>query len=191
MTKKRALVWICGAVLCLSVIVSLYCFWRFPPDPLDVTCHNIFDAGIPLWIEDSKTNIYPNVEGDSVMSFIVLLKHIFSQGERWVTTVPKNYGYIPGLEADDPTELILIYLKKRTRRTWHGDRSNTIFTERKWMVIPPDLTNGGNPEIGTLLDTAEFQRRLVTTLDFLKKNNRPHWQKVVKEHTAFLNSIKE
>jgi hypothetical protein len=64
-----------------------------------------------------------------------------------------------------------------------------------WMVFGPDLFQAahGNdlPEGGTRETTAEFKRRLQKTFDYLKENNRPYWENVVKEHTEFLNSIEE
>jgi hypothetical protein len=39
------------------------------------------------------------------------------------------------------------------------------------------------------LTTDQFTNRLIATLNFVRTNNRPHWQAVVKEHTAFLESV--
>jgi hypothetical protein len=108
----------------------------------------------------------------------------------------KAYGYVPGLADNDPPDLVLMYLKQKTRRTWNGDHSATVFREKKWMVIGPDfLSHGGSgddlPEGGWLEDNEGFKRRLQKTLDFLKKNDRPYWQAVVKEHSAFLKTIAE
>ena len=46
-------------------------------------------------------------------------------------------------------------------------------------------------EGGRLEETAQFKDRLERTLEFLEANNRPHWETVVREHTAFLSSLED
>jgi hypothetical protein len=100
-----------------------------------------------------------------------------------------QYAYVPGLKCDDPQDLVLLYLKSKTPYTWHADQEHTILSPHRWMVVPPGIVPSGTcPEGGDLLDTAELKRRLERTMAFLKQHQRPHWQVVVEEHTAFLKS---
>lgn len=186
-------------ITCFLVIA--FCI-RFPSDPLTLCQKQLAAAFMQLAI-DNKTNVYPNVEGNSIKSFALIGSYI----KNWETYIT-DYGYVPGLTADDPDDLVLMYLKKKTRRTWNGDHSPSIYSPQKWMVLPPgiyhnvfnlkpayipDPENYNNkfPEGGLLVETPEFRRRLQKTLGFLKENNRLYWENVIKEHTEFLNAVKE
>ncbi len=117
---------------------------------------------------------------------------------------PTEYRYVPGLQKGDPSDLVLAYFVKPTRYLHHGS-PGTIFTEKKWIIVPLDfagshgsLTAGQPPrnmgltgECSENVSLAEFRQRLQKTLDYLRDNNRPHWQTVVEEHTKFLDSIPE
>jgi len=81
------------------------------------------------------------------------------------------------------------------------------WTPKTWIVVPVDAFAGGSFEkaqkrIGfgpnqiraygeesQSLTTEQFTNRLIATLDYLRTNNRPHWQTVSKEHTVFLESL--
>lgn len=172
-------------IIGLLVGIELY---RHPQDPLR-HCQKGLIAEFDFWQMDNHTNVYPNVDGDSILSFAQ-----FGKIPR-IAEYAMDYGYIPGLHSDDPKDLVLMYLKQKTRRTWNGDRHYNRYTEKMWMVFVPNLFRAAHgedlPEGGTRETTAEFKRRLQKTFDFLKENNRLHWENIVKEHTAFMNSIKE
>ena len=176
---------IAAAAVCLLVVVFMI---RSPSDPL-FYCQKQFDSAFEQWKMTNGTDVYPNIEGDSRKSFAPIGAYL-----RGGNTLMDHYGYVAGLAYDDPSDLVLMYLKKKTRRTWNGDHSATIFTEPKWMVLGSHVWSGDEregPEGGILETTVEFKRRLRRTLEFLKENNRPNWEKVVEEHTAFLESIDE
>jgi hypothetical protein len=141
-----------------------------------------------------KDPVYPNVEGSSRKSLALL-------GDAAERLGLAGYGYVPGLRRDDGVDLVLFYLKRRTRYRWHYDRPPvwvSLGRKPRWMVIPPawhkrvddplrdpDI----NPEGGYLLDTDAFKRALKRTLEFLEKNDRPHWRQTVREHQAFLQTL--
>lgn len=188
LTTKIAWRLVFGISVALATLVPLGIFVRFPPDP-HINCHAVLDSVLDGWLIEHNTNAYPNVNGNEAASFAVINEYYHFRGD-----THSLYGYVPGLKPDDPKELVLIYLKKMTRRTWNGDHSANLFTRKKWFMGGPDFSwNPGEdrrlPEGGQLVDTAEFKRRLRMTLEFLEENDRPHWRNVVKEHTAFLKSI--
>jgi hypothetical protein len=109
----------------------------------------------------------------------------------WAT----NYRYVPGLREDDPGDLVLLYLDRLTRWTWHGPPP-TILKAKAWIVVPVDFTMGFRPpsgggELSERVSLDEFRSRLRRTLDFVRTNERPHWQTIVAEHTKFLKSIEQ
>ena len=134
-------------------------------------------------IETGHTNDYPNVNGNGHASLSII--------EPFMDARIHQYGYVPGLHHDDPNDLVLMYMKEKTRHSWHGDRDNSIFSPPKWMVLSPDILAGSAGEGGALVETPEFKRRLQLTVIFLKENQRPDWQTVADEQTKFLNSIKQ
>jgi hypothetical protein len=96
-----------------------------------------------------------------------------------------------------------MYMPKPTRYIWH-DRPQTIFEDKRWMVVPLDLMDSPGAlatwierdmtymgECSERLTLDEFRVRLKKTLDFLRQNERPNWQTVVAENEAFLKSIDE
>jgi hypothetical protein len=178
-----------GAICLLAVAFSL----RFPRDPLYL-CQKILDGGLEQWKLEAGTNVWPNVEGNSGKSFAQIEKPYLSPSDDHAYSLA--YGYVPGLKDDDPPDLIFMYLKRMTRRTWNGDHSASAFARKKWMVFSPNFWGNGDiaaicPEGGELVDTAEFRRRFQKTLEFLRDNNRPHWKAVVAEQTQFLNSLEQ
>ena len=189
-TMKRILKRVAVGVL-IAVFLVLAFMLRFPSDPL-VYCQKIINLGFVQW-NMAHTNVFPNVEGDGVRSFAQAAEYM-NPGAR--DGLLRDYNYVPGLKGGDPQDLVLLYLNRKTRRTWNGDDAATIRTKPRWMIIGPDSPNNGMdsewlPEGGQLVDTDEFRRRLLKTLHFLKENDRPYWQTVVNEHTKFLDSIKE
>lgn len=177
----------CGIAAGAVVVLVTAFLLRFPPDP-HVNCHKALSSALDIWLEENSTNVYPNVRGDSAASFALIQEYFRARDA-------SLYGYVPGLTWDDPKELIMIYLKRMTRRTWNGDHSASIFGKKKWFIggpdywWNPDVDYGGLPEGGQLVDTAEFVARLRMTLALLEKSNRPYWTNVVKEHSEFVNSI--
>ena len=87
-----------------------------------------------------------------------------------------------------------MYMKQKTQYTWHGD-TRASRNKAMWIVFAPGLdspdTDEWCPEAARKLNTREFKTRLQATLDYLKANNRPYWTNAVREHGAFLSSIKE
>ncbi len=172
----------------IGVLVGIELF-RHPSDPLR-NCQKVLICGFDQWQIEKQTNTYPNVDGNGLLSFAQFGEYFHSS-----SSFANDYGYVPGLRSDDPNDLVLLYLKKKTRRTWNGDRHYNRHTEKMWMVFGPDLSRAAHgddlPEGGTRETTADFKDRLQKTFDFLKDNNRPYWTNIVKEHAEFLNSIKE
>ena len=163
-------------------------FVRFPGGPRP-DCNRQLDGAFQGWAMESKSTngTYPNLNGDSA-ACIAVIEPFIGNGKHGQLDA---YGYVPGLRFDDPTNVVLIYMKEKTRFTWHSDYSHTLFSPRKWYVNSPSLVESGTcPEGGDLLDTPEFKKRLLATLDFLRTNNRPNWEIVAREQLAFLASIK-
>ena len=182
----------CGIIFGGSILV-LAIMLRHPPDPLWL-CQKGMEVGIDQYLLEAKTNIYPNIEGDSIRSFRLMAEYMIDSNE--VGRILADYAYVPGLKADDPKDLVVFYLKRQTRKTWNGDQAASVFSVKRWMVIGPEFSwNGPNgerlPEGGQVLSTGEFKNRLKNTLSFLQNNERPHWQTVVKEQSTFLESLKE
>ena len=150
-------------------------------------CHKQVNLAFRIWMEDRKTNAFPNVEGVDRASLAVI------QDEMGGDMVwAQNYRYIPGLQEGDPGHLILMYINRPTRWTWHGP-APTIFKERAWIVVPVDFAFGGRQpsgpgELSERVTPEEFKRRLKETIDFVRTNARPHWRTIVAEHTKFLES---
>lgn len=189
---KKILKVMCGLVVVGGPLVVAFLL-RFPPDPLWF-CQKAMDSGIEQYLLTAKTNAYPNVQGNSVASFRLMAAYMARPSE--VDRIVTDYAYVPGLTVDDPKDLVVFYLRKQTRKTWNGDHSASVFGKKWWMVIGPEfLWNGPNcdwlPEGGQVLSTAEFRNRLSKTLTFLRENQRPYWETVVKEQSVFLQSLKD
>ena len=179
---------IAAGAVCLLVAAFLV---RFPRDPLCL-CQKVLDGGLEQWKQVAGTNVWPNVDGDSAKSFAEIEERYLSPPDDHAYSLA--YGYVPGLKDDDPPDLIFMYLKRMTRRTWNGDHSASVFTRKKWMVFGPSFwssadTVGACPEGGELVETIEFRRRFQKTFEFLRDNNRSHWQAIVAEQTRFLDSL--
>jgi hypothetical protein len=159
----------------------------YPPGPAPV-CGSLLDAVFQQWLRENHNVTFPNVDGTSTASLALLRPYFGGSGENAL----QRYGYLPGLRPTDPTNLVLMYLKEKTRFTWHGDTKPTVFSPKLWKIISPGIASAGpDPEGGELVNTPEFKGRIQKTLDFLKAQQRPHWQTVIMEQTQFLDSIKE
>ncbi len=156
-------------------------------------CHKQIGLGFLQFTHESGGHIvsypkpFPNVKGlsqDSLASIREVMGYM-----DWV----RDYNYVPGLREDDPGDLVLMYVNRPTRWTWHG-QPPTIFKEKQWIIVPVDFTWGMRPrsgpgELSERVSFSEFRGRLRRTLDFVRINERPNWQAVVSEHKKFLDSI--
>jgi len=111
-------------------------------------------------------------------------------------TALRDYRYVPGLRSDDAEGLILIYVKRPSRRTWHGD-THWFRADKRWVVLNPRMSSPsegdarGWSECGEAICGTQFKTRLRATLDYLKSKERPSWQAAREEHLGFLSAIKE
>lgn len=184
----RILRFIRWAIIVSAIIVgaslSYYNFildWHNAP-----YCHKQIMLSFLLWMDGHKTDVFPNVKGVSHDSLSTINEAMNSTN--WAT----NYMYVPGLRKDDPGDLVLMYVARPTRWTWHGSVP-TIFRKKAWIIVPVDfklgnLRKAGPGEDSERVSAIEFQQRLKRTLDFIRTNDRPNWQTVVSEHARFLSS---
>jgi hypothetical protein len=166
-----------------ALYIGLWLDWQGRP-----FCHKQFYSGFMQWREEPKTNAFPNVNGSSLESLLAIREEMGFMG--WTN----DYHYVPGLREADPGQLVLMYFNRPTRWTWHGDPPNR-FTKKAWLIVPLDFQMGfrrtrWGGECSERLTTEEFKQRLRETLDFVRTNERPNWQKVVEEHSKFLEGIK-
>ncbi len=173
----------------LALIAAVVCWYFFVLDwqgrPF---CHKQIYTAFRLWMDDQKTNAFPNVAGSSRLS-LEAIREEMGGSMKWA----ENYRYAAGLREDDPGDLILMYLDQPTRWTWHGSPPSR-FTKKAWIVVPVDFTMGDRPraghgELSERISSQEFKRRLQATLEFVKTNARPNWEAVVAEHTRFLDQL--
>ncbi len=104
-----------------------------------------------------------------------------------------DYGYVPGLQQNDPGQLVLMYFNRPTRWTMHIS-APTIFEGKEWILIPVDFGQGrreksGPGEESERVSTEEFKRRLKETIEYVRKMERPNWKTIVAEQTTFLERI--
>jgi len=164
MSIRRSTKYTLMALAAISLLVCGFAV-RFPRDPLYL-CQKILDGGLEQWKMEAGTNMWPNVDGDSAKSFAEIEKRYLSPPDDHAYSLA--YGYVPGLKDDDPPDLIFMYLKRMTRRTWNGDHSPSVFAPKKWMVFGPTFWNSADPnrtcpEGGELVDTAQLRRRFQRT----------------------------
>lgn len=179
---------ILGMSCLLPVLVAAYLLflvWSGPPGPRFV-CHRGVVAAFEQWkLVTAGGGWYPNVEGSSARSLAAIAPYV-KEGM-------SDYRYVPGLKEDDPADLILMYVREPTRRKWHGD-ARWYRLEKRWVVLNPQTRDGEGDrwsELAEWIPADEFTHRLGRTLQFLKDNNRPHWETVVREHSEFLESPKD
>lgn len=182
--------WVLASTLTLLVIMPpVYYFlildWQGRP-----YCHKQIMLGLRVWAQDNGMeardgrNVFPNVRGLGKDSLKVIHEAMGGSVD-W----SQNYRYVPGLHEDDPRHLVLMYVAQPTRWTWHGSPP-TIFTEKKWIVVPVDFNSVLGPgECSERIKAEDFKKRLRETIEFVRTNARPNWQTVVAEHTKFLESI--
>lgn len=150
-------------------------------------CHKQVYMSFRIWMDDRNTNAFPNVAGAGKNSLGEIRE------EMVIMDWADKYKYVPGLREGDPGDLVLMYLDRPTRWTWHGPPP-TVFEKKAWIIVPVDFKAGerqqaGPGEMSERVSLDEFRNRLRRTLDFIRTNERPHWQAVVSEHTKFLDSI--
>ena len=192
MRTKRLMSWVGGA---LAVLFGMaFGFYHFVLDWKDRPfCHKAVMFGFSQWMRDhgmdadSRTNAFPNINGDGADSLDKIRDQMGGHMD-WA----RSYKYVPGLREKDPGEMVLMYFDRPTRWTWHGPPP-TIFRKKMWIVVPVDFAIEGRPrsgpgELSERISESEFRERLRRTLDFVRTNERPHWQAVVAEHIRFLNS---
>jgi len=160
-------------------------------------CHKQYVTAFGIWADDHGGGWYPNVDGDSRRSLLCLTNEMGAHPRLWAD----QYNHVPGLKEGDPGHLVLLYVKQPTRWVWHGGFPPRFSEPLGWIVVPVDFkllgdrkpTTGpgkiGMGELSEWVTEREFRRRLSSTLDFLRTNERPHWRAVVAEHTAFLKSL--
>jgi hypothetical protein len=182
--KIRSLV----ITLALAIVLPLSYYYFILDRQGRPYCHKQIMLSFLMWMDYQKsTNAFPNIGGRSADSLEAL--HSEMNGMSWA----QNYHYVPGLNRDDPGDLVLMYVTQPTRWTWHG-QTPTIFTEKAWILVPVDFknswrTNVGRGELSERISGEEFKTRLQRTLDFIRTNQRPNWQTIIAEHTKFLNSM--
>jgi hypothetical protein len=152
-------------------------------------CHKALYLSFGMWMEDRKTNAFPNINGSSQLSLHAIVEELNT------TKYEATYNCVPGLQEDDPKDLVLLYSKWKTRFIWHGDAPK-LFRPKRWIVVPPDFYMTGRSrwnrgELSDWVPTAELRARLTRTLEFLKAQQRPNWEQVVKEHSAFLKTLSD
>ena len=160
-------------------------------------CHIAFHMRCEIWLDANNTKVYPNVEGDMIKSLRLFGFGADTDAKDGVALFddPRflDYRYVPGLTADDPSDLVLFYKTTKTKFACHSDRPSVWrfpFLVAKWVFAGPRHDGNEEGEGGSYWrDTPEFKRRLQKTLDFLRENKRPYWEKVVEENAEFLNSI--
>ena len=196
MCAKRVMLWVGGISGLLAVVVGLRLGYNHFMEGRPY-CHKGFMLGFLTWMQEkgmdpsSHANAFPNINGMGADSLATISNGMAGHME-WT----KDYRYVPGLHQDDPGDLLLMYLDRPTRWTWHGSPPKVfMFKEKAWLVMPVDFTMGPRRpspcggELSERVSLDEFRSRLRRTLDFVRTNERPHWQTVVAEHTKFLDSI--
>lgn len=175
-----------------GILAAFYLVMDHQNNPL---CHKEALINVQNWLDLERTDFLPNIDGKSGQSLIKLNQFNQERAEDWAA----KYQYVPGLRRDDPGDLVLMYFKVPTRYIWH-ENPQSIFRQRKWLIVPLDFNSGGigspvHREIPLIGENAErvsfeeFASRLRKTLQFLRDNNRPNWQTVVAENEAFLESF--
>ena len=195
MKRHRKLwIWLAAAVALVVAAIAgerIYYRQRYVPGPRPA-CHAFLMRDFGIFCDTARTSIYPNVDGDADAS-LAHLRAILPDESIYDQDHFQDYRYVPGLTKDDPDDLVLFYKTTKTRFPAHHHSPSLWllpFIKARWAVIGPRFQgplHGGS----YWLDTPEFVRRLQKTLDFLKANERPHWEEIVREHGEFLNSIRD
>lgn len=182
--------------LTLVVLVGLFAlYFRFILDwEGQPVCHKCVMSACEMWMDEHHTNAFPNVNGNGSNSLAEL--HRYYPGVNLQT----RYGYVAGLQKDDPPDLVLMYVNQPTRWIWHGP-PQTVFAKKAWIVVPVDFAMPTLPqkarqpikpgECSETLTDNEFRARLKRTIDFVRNNQRPNWETVVAEQTTFLTAMEK
>jgi hypothetical protein len=188
--NRRSKKWTIVVLIVLVISAAKIVF--FPPGS-KLTENRMLDAAFDEWMLENHTNAYPNIEGNDGKSLSLVLPLIAANLKilEDIKSELRDYVYLPGLHPDDPSDLVLLYVKVKSRKRWDDDFP-TIFREQKWIVISPGFSLGNTGGVlNDWIDTPQFKARLEKTIEFLKENKRPYWQNVVEEQTKFLNSIRD
>ncbi len=190
MMVRRTKIAVAVVVSCLA-LTALVAVGVVGPEPHFV-CHKAIVGAFQQWmLETTNESRYPNVGGSSSQSLALLVPYLHEG-----TNALRDYRYVPGLKEDDPEDLIMLYMREPSRRTWHGD-THWFRIGRRWVILTPhmstpfDVDARGWSECGEAISTTQFKTRLKGTLDFLKSNSRPEWQAIADEHTKFLRALRE
>ncbi len=189
MPHRRKILW--GSATLALVVAGTLLYqvdWTAPGKPI---CHKALFTVLWGWQDDSGTTDFPNALGRSTDSLAQCDKLLQSDESK----LSGNYMYVPGLTRDDPGELVLLYMAKPTRWTWHGEWPLRAAPLR-WLVVPVDFREGnrefnGKGEQSQQLTDDQFFSRLEKTLRFVEENKRPNWESIVKEHRAFLDEVRK
>src|SRR5436190_5293989 len=123
---------IIGTIVALCLVY--YCLlldWHGRP-----FCHKQIMFAFKPWMQDngmdinSNTNPFPNVRQGSRDSLAAI-----SEGMNGYMKWAADYRYVPGLHEDDPGDLVLMYVDRPTRWTWHGPPP-TVFKAKAWIIVP-------------------------------------------------------
>ena len=189
--KRSTKIAVAIIVPCLGLIGLTTLIVVGPPGPHFV-CHRGLDGAFQQWMLETTNDVwYPNVNGNSGESLALLIPYMHEG-----PTALRDYRYVPGLRSDDPENLIFVYVREASRRTWHGD-THWFRKDKRWVILnprmlPPDGVDArGWSECGEAIPTEQFKARLQATLDHLKSKGRPGWQAASEEHMRFLSTIKE
>src|SRR3954471_25065276 len=103
-------------VVLVSLSLVVYAVWDSRGKPY---CHKQIMLAFHVWQDESRNiNVFPNASGHSVESLTVIRDEMGGKMD-WA----KGYQYIPGLNNDDPGDLVLMYLTQPTRWTSHVQRT--------------------------------------------------------------------
>lgn len=177
-----------------GILVSSMLFGKQPNQPL---CHKLLLTPLYGYLQTHLGGVLPNVDGKSNASFVLLASHLGSSSDKFAQEWLQQYKYVPGLNENDPGDLVLLYMVKPTRWVHHIAPAKAWDAEG-WIVCPIDLMTTTNMsvqrttrlgELSESLTEEQFRERLQKTLDFLKANQRPHWEVVIKEHQEVLDAL--
>ena len=178
-------------VACIGGFRLLHDFENMP------LCGTQTYVDVQNWYDIRRSDVLPNVRGRSTESIDHLISYDAEEAKEWKA----KYQYLPGLRKGDPGDLVMMYMKMPTRWVHHAAGPSSIFTQYRWVLVPLDFAQPGNPN-GTRVDrkipyggenfervsSDELRSRLRKTLKFLQDNKRPHWATVVAENEAVLAS---
>jgi len=178
-----------GCLLLLAAIAGWLTLRTHDPHFI---CHRELFGAFAVWqTEATNTQWYPNIDGDQSRSLAVL-----ESSESGICQKLSDYRYVPGLRNGDPDDLIMLYVNRPSRRTWHGD-GHFLRLRKRWVVLGPSMMSRGASftaewsECGEALSTTDFKRRLSHTLDYLRENNRTNRACVIQDHGAFLRTVQD